>query len=152
MQRLANLREIKLIDIRIDTAHSEVLAPFGDGWIAANKWMNEQLGVGSVELSLRADSTALRPLKRQALDTIKEMFSGPNFREAADKFQIKAVPDGSDMTISIDLLDDKLMASVEIPRDIYRNPDRYKEFMYNKIRTTYAPLKQDIMQAARIRL
>lgn len=151
MQRIANLREIKLIDLRIDTAQSEILAPFGEGWLAANKWMNEQLGVGSVELSLRAGSTAHRPLKHQAIEAIREVFLAPNLRDAADKFRINAVPDGENVTITIDLLEDKLMASVDIPRYIYRNPDAYKEFMYKKIRAIYAALKKDIMQAARIR-
>jgi hypothetical protein len=150
MQRLDHLHEIKLIDLRIDTARSEILAPFGDGWIAANQWMNEQLGVGSIGISLRAAHTAHRPLKAKVIEAIREMVSGPNFREAADKFRIKAVPDGSSVSITIDLLEDKLMASVEIPRHIYRTPDLYRDFMYKKIRSTYAALSQDIMRAVRI--
>lgn len=150
MERLSHVREVKVIEMRIDAARSEVMAPFGDGWIDTAKWMNQQLGVGSVEVALRAGTTARRPFSERAIAAVREMLSGPHLREATDKFKIKAVPDGSNMTISIDLLDDKLMEAVEIPRDICRNPDRYKEFMYNKIRTIYNALKRDIMQAARV--
>lgn len=150
LERLSHVHEVRLIEMRIDTARSEVLAPFGDGWIDSNKWMHEQLGVGSVEITLRAGTTARRALPERAIAAVREMLLSPNLREAADKFRIKAVPDGSDMAITIDLLEDKLMASVEIPRDVYRQPDRYKEFMYGKIRQTYTALRQDILQAVRV--
>lgn len=150
LERLGHLREIKLIEMRIDAAHSEVLAPFGEGWIDTTRWMNQELGVGSVELALRAGSTAHRPLGERALSAIRDMFTNEKLRDSTDKFRIHAVPDGSDMTITIDLLDDKLMTPVEIPRAVYQNPDRYKEFIYAKIRNAYSSLRQDIMQAARI--
>ena len=151
MERLSHLHEIKAIEMRIDAARSEVMmAPFGDGWIDTTKWMNTQLGVGSVELTLRAGATAHRSLRKSAIDAVREMFSDAKVRDAVDKFNIKAVADGSDMAIKIDLLDDKLMTSVEVPRHIYHNPDQYAEFLYAKIRSAYSALKQDIMQAARI--
>lgn len=150
MERLGHLREVKLIEMRIDATRSDILTPFGDGWIDTSQWMHQELGVGTVEFTLRAGNTAHRPLRDRALSAVREMLAGPDLTSAADKFRIHAVPDGSDMTITIDLLDDKLMTSVEVPRHVYRNPDRYREFIYTKIRDAYGTLRQEIMQAARI--
>src|SRR5579859_309670 len=152
MKRLEHLSEVKLIEMRIDPERAEVLAPFGDGWIETSKWMHHKFGVGSLEISLRAGNTAHKPLLKEALDAVREMFSGPKIKEATDKFRINAVPDGQNITMSIDLLDDKLMNTVEIQRHVYRNPDRYKELMFDRIRRTYAALEQEIMQAAKVKV
>ena len=37
MERLSHVREIKLIHMRVDATRSEVLAPFGEGWIDTAK-------------------------------------------------------------------------------------------------------------------
>lgn len=150
LERLNRVHEVKAIELRVDTARTGILTPFGNGWIDSGNWMKEQYGVGSIELTLRAGLTAHRPLREHVKEAIRDMLSGSNLRDATDKFKIRAVMDGSDLTISIDLLEDKLMTTVEIPRDIYRNPDRYREYIYQKIRGAYSALREDIMQAARI--
>lgn len=152
MERLRRVREIKLINIRVATSRSEVLGPFGENahWTDVAKSLEANLNADSLEITLRAGIKTSKPLNERALSAIKSMFSGHSIREATDKFNITAVMEGSSDAIPIDLLEDTLVANVEIPWHIYRNTDRRREFMYDEIRKAYAGLKQDITQAARI--
>lgn len=122
----------------------------GESWIDASQAMRTNLNAETIEVTLRAGFKANRPLNERAVSAIQNMFSGHALRESIDKFNISAVMDGSTEAIPIDLLEDKLVANVEIPRHTFQNADRRREFMYERIKKEYTTLKPDIDHAARI--
>jgi hypothetical protein len=146
---LAKVKEIRLLQMRIDPSNAEIFAPLDAGFPRLARAWQKRMGAGSLEITLKYENFSRHPLSAAASDAVRAIVAGSDYRLASDKFRIRVSPDGQRTTM-LDLLEDKFSFQVSLPDWILRYPDTLAEKIYLSMERWHQLSRAELRQAARI--
>jgi hypothetical protein len=149
-QQLNRFDEIKLFDLRIRAAYADVIrqadVSLGDAFLANGRVLD---GDGEdIQLILRPAKNGRRNAFQRLAQPIRNLVGRGDFRENAERFQVKGRIADSRRTDLIDLLHDQLVTTKQVLRVGQRSRAVQAESAYIAIESAYAEMRNDLQLAA----
>jgi hypothetical protein len=150
--QLDHLTELRLFDLKVKPAYIETIrqadASLGDAFAANARVLDGNSE--EIQLVLKPSKNTRHSALERLLGPIKTLVRGGDFREHADRFQVKGEHDQSGKVETIDLLRDQLIARKQMLRLREKGRAVDPDSAFDAINAAYEELRVQLREAGGI--
>ncbi len=148
-ERLENLQELMVLDMKVRPSDSEVRAQLEEG-LGGGFDANDVMGsVGELGLLLKSEPYSRKSIPRRILDFARRVGRDENFLRSATRFKAKGIDQFGNLE-EIDVLNEQLVAKKKMIKEDPLSRALVKESAYEAIEEAYEELEEKIARAASI--
>lgn len=150
--KLNRLRDISVLKLRVRPSFAEVIRSLDEDLSSGLAALQRAGQSEEIELALRPLPYSKNTLKQTVLDAVRRMARLPNLREEASQFEVKGFDTTLRRSTVVDVLDDQLLTSKRMLKQDERSRAVTSESAYAAITESFEELRNDLIEAASIRV